>query len=258
MSITERILLYFSKETDQEIADSAKSDWSFGSALSLLESSFPHFDDLVAGKRVVDFGCGGGYQSVALSEKYGSFVLGLDANSKSLAIARDNAKTFGVCPSKLRFESKVCDTLAGSFDVVISQNSFEHFNEPEAILVQMKKLTNEGGKVLITFGPPWFSPYGAHMSFFCKVPWVHVLFSEKAVMRARSHFRNDGAMKYEEVESGLNKMSIAKFERIIESSGLQIDYKDYRCLKGIDVLSRLPGVREFFINQVSVVLSKRV
>lgn len=39
--------------------------------------------------------------------------------------------------------------------------------------------------LLITFGCPWLSPYGSHMHFFTKMPWINVFFSETTVMRVR-------------------------------------------------------------------------
>jgi SAM-dependent methyltransferase len=143
-----------------------------------------------------------------------------------------------------------------SFDVVISQDSFEHFPQPETALNEMSSLLKGAGVILIAFGPPWFAPYGSHMNFFCKVPWLNILFPEKAVMRARSHFRNDGATSYEEVESGLNRMTIAKFESIIATCNLKLTYRKYECSKGMNWLSKVPLVRELFINHVTAVLSR--
>ena len=84
---------------------------------------------------------------------------------------------------------------------------------------------------------------------------MNVLFAEQTFMNVRKRFRTDGATKYEDVESGLNKMSVAKFERIITSSSLKIEFKNHRCIKEINLLARIPFLREFFINQVSVILS---
>ena len=145
--------------------------------------------------------------------------------------------------------------MLNGFDIVISKDSFEHFRNPSMILNKMYRLINGSGKLLITFGPPWLAPYGSHMHYFCKVPWINVLFSEEAVMKVRGRFRSDGAIKYEDVESGLNKMTIAKFEHIIKSGNLKIEYKNYKCVKGINLLSKVPYLREYFINHVSVILS---
>jgi len=95
------------------------------------------------------------------------------------------------------------------------------------------------------------------MQFFTKVPWVNLFFSERTVMSVRSRFRNDGAQHYEQVESGLGKMTVGKFERVLAESGLKADYVRYDCVKRLDVLKVLPRVRELFINNVSCELVLR-
>jgi SAM-dependent methyltransferase len=137
--------------------------------------------------------------------------------------------------------------LFGSFDVVLSHNSFEHFKDPYRILDEMKELLTPDGKLYITFGPLWFSPYGAHMHFFTSIPYVHLIFSEMTVMKARSHYRNDGAMRYHEVEGGLNKMSYNNFNKIITDSEMKIKQKKFHCIKGVNFLSVVPYLREFLL-----------
>lgn len=256
MSIQQFILLSLSRKSESEDYGSSKNEWTIGNSLSLLENSFSNLSDLISGKRVVDFGCGLGYQSIELVQKYNCSVVGIDANKKTLDKAIEHAKTYNIPQSKLSFVDKISESMLNNFDIVISQNSFEHFGNPSMILDEMKSLIDNSGKLLITFGPPWFAPYGSHMHFFCKVPWVNVIFSEKTVLAVRSRFRSDGATKYEDVESGLNKMTIKKFERIIISSNLKIKFKNYRCIKGINLLSKIPFLRELFINHVSVILVK--
>ena len=148
------------------------------------------------------------------------------------------------------------EQFRNSFDIVISQNSIEHFRDPQNILNTMKDLLKPGGRIMIIFGPPWYAPYGSHMHYFTKIPWVNIIFSEKTVMNVRAHFRNDGATKYEDVESGLNKMSVRRFEKIIESSKTKVYSKRYRCVKGLNFLSYAPFLRELFINQIDCVLVK--
>ena len=75
-------------------------------------------------------------------------------------------------------------------------------------------------------------------------------------MAVRRRYRDDGARRYEEVESGLNKMTVGRFERIVASSRLEVDFKRYRCVKNVNFLGAVPLVREFFVNSVSVILIK--
>lgn len=67
-------------------------------------------------------------------------------------------------------------------------------------------------------------------------------------MAVRSRFRDDGAQRYEEVRSGLNRMTLAKVETIIRNSGLRTEYTYYFATKGLPVVDRLPYVREFFVS----------
>lgn len=87
--------------------------------------------------------------------------------------------------------------------------------------------------------------------FFCRLPWINLLFSEKTVMTVRSRYRGDGALRYEDVESGLNKMSLRRFERLLESSRFRIEWIRYRGVKGQDWVRRFPVLRELLTNHVT-------
>ena len=254
MSIGEGILLFISRSQGSADYHCSKNEWTFENACSLLAHEYPHFENLVSGKKIADFGCGAGYQSAALAVRYNSTVVGIDTNQRSLQQAIDFAKSQHIPKERLSFVDRITDQMEGDFDAVISQNSFEHFNDPIMSLDEMKKLIKKTGKILITFGPPWFAPYGSHMHFFCKVPWINILFSEKTVMNVRKIFRNDGAERYEDVESGLSKMTVCKFEKIISSCELEITHKKYSCVKGIDWLAEYRIIRELFINRISVII----
>ena len=255
MEFTERLLLSLSRRPGTSDYEMGRQRWHLDTALSLLSEVFPDFLNSIAGKQILDFGCGAGYQSVALATNKAKHVVGLDTNRRSLAKARHLAEELGV--DHVEFTDKLPGHLAGTFDIVISQNSMEHFDHPDEILDEMIAALNQNGRVLITFGPPWLAPYGAHTHFFTKVPWVNLLFSERTVMNVRTHFRDDGAAKYEEVEGGLNRMTVAKFEQMLSRSDVGIEYCKYDVVRGIDFLARLPLVRELFVNRISCVLSRR-
>ena len=254
MTLGERILLLIAKSPDGDDYCPEEPEWTLENALSLFVQEYSDFESLVTGKHVADFGCGYGYQSIALAMRYDCSGVGIDTNRRSLETAMNLAATNNVLETQLFFVDRITDEMKGRFDVVISQNSFEHFNDPVAILNEMKELLTESGKLLITFGAPWWAPYGSHM-LFTDVPWINLLFSERTVMKVRSRFRHDGAERYEDVESGLNKMTIAGFERLVSSSGMTTEFRRYRCVKGMTLLGKIPILRELFINHVSVVLA---
>jgi SAM-dependent methyltransferase len=221
-------------------------------ALEKAERSFPRFRDSIRGKVVLDYGSGFGYQAIAMVHAGAKHVVGLDimeiAKTTGEKLAAEHGvtdrTTFITCPAELT--SKV--------DVVLSQNSFEHYPDPQRELNTMASMLAAGGRAFICFGPPWYAPRGSHMAYFCRLPWVNVLFPESTVMSVRSQYRDDGAKHYVDVPGGLNMMSIAKWEGLIRSTGLKAEYSHYHAVKNISFLSRIPGLRELMINDVAAVL----
>jgi SAM-dependent methyltransferase len=249
-SAGERVLLLLSR-------DPARSDClheqecALGDALSLLRRVFPDLPYRIAGKSIIDFGCGSGQQAVALVKNGARYVVGVDRNECTLKRARTLAVNENIDTGRIAFLDELGPQLNGRFDLVISQNSMEHFVQPREALNEMRSALKQDGRLLITFGPPWFAPYGSHMYFFTKVPWVNLLFSERTVMNVRSLYRHDGARHYEEVESGLGRMSLSNFERLICESGMKVYFKRYDCVKRLDFLANIPVLRELFVNHIT-------
>ena len=160
---------------------------------------------------VVDFGCGEGNEAIEIAHHGARKVIGLDIQQKFLTVACEKAKVEGVSP--------ICVfgvTTDEKADVIIAIDSFEHFEEPSLILKDMHRLLKPTGCVLAAFGPTWYHPLGGHL--FSIFPWAHLIFTEKALIRWRSDFKTDGATSFGGVAGGLNQMTIARFEQIIEKS----------------------------------------
>ena len=175
----------------------------------------PEIWSAIAGKTVIDFGCGTGREAVTFAQRGAKKVIGVDIQDRLLNQAIQWAQDSGVA-ERCAFV-KATDEKA---DFVLSLDSFEHFDDPLAILCQMSEMLNENGQVWISFGWPWYHPFGGHL--FSVFPWAHLIFTEKALIRWRSDFKTDGATRFHEVEGGLNQMSIARLERTVAASPLEI------------------------------------
>lgn len=221
-------------------------------ALNRLERCFPGFIESISGMKVLDFGCGQGLQAVAMAA-FAREVVGIDKNPDGFSKAQAFARLNGL-EGKLRFDIDLEGGGDGTFDVVVSQDCMEHYSDPAGVLREMASILSEKGKIFITFGPLWFSPYGGHMLFFTRAPWVHLLLPSKIVMIQRSRFTGDLLKNYE--EAGLNKMTMSRFIGIIKKSGLKTVFIKYHWVKKMDFFSRVPFIREFFINQIDCVLEK--
>lgn len=246
MNPLERLLLFLSHE---EAAESSSDD-CFHRVLieKQITDDFPDLLSSLNGRRFVDFGCGLGHQAIVLAQ-HGAEVLALDIDPAFLECGRRLAALEGV-EDRVRFADTPLDSDLGTYDGVLSINSMEHFSEPESVLSSMVSLLKPGGELLVSFNPTWFSPWGAHMHFFTKIPWVHLVFPESVVMAVRARYRDDGAMKYEDVRGGLNRMSVAKYERLLESIGLKTTRLQKIGVKGIGAFGKIPILRELFVPKI--------
>lgn len=203
----------------------------------------------IAGKVIIDFGCGEGDDAVEMAARGAKRVIGIDIREDVLQTARQKARMAGV-QNQCSFVSSTDEPA----DVIVSADAFEHFADPARILWIMGNLLHPAGEVFASFGPTWYHPLGGHL--FSVFPWAHLLFSEKALIRWRSRFKADGATRFGEVAGGLNQMSISRFEELVARSPLQIESIE---LVPIGKLRRFQNrlTREFTTSIVRCHLVKR-
>jgi len=250
---SEKILLLFSNTHCEPDYTELKIN-TIEEGLQVLISTFsPIFLEDIKNKIILDFGCGTGFQVVIMALNGAKFVFGVDIREKVLAEGINLAKKHNAYNS-VEFLTEIGNNFSGHFDIILSQNSFEHYKNPDAVLKLWKRILKPKGKIYMTFGPPWYAPYGSHTHFFTKLPWVNLFFSESIVMKVRKNFRSDGATRYEEVEGGLNKMSVKKFETLIDKSGFTAEDVNYSGVKNMKFLTKLPIIRELFTNHISCII----
>lgn len=254
MTISERVLLQFCKDPSEPDYIGGTARTTVEDALDYLIKTVPDFIDLVRGKQVLDFGCGLGHQAACLASRYGTDVVGLDLPRQNLMDHWTELKERFPLPNLTYTTELPANRL---FDVVYSCGSFEHFSDPVEILNKMRSRLKHDGKLVISFAEPWWSNSGSHMDGFCKLKWVNILFSEKTVMSVRSQYRTDGATRYEEIEGGLNRMSVSKFERIIKESGMKVEWSKLWATRNLPMVTRIPILRELLTSACSVVLVNR-
>ena len=105
----------------------------------------------LAGKRVLDVGCGGGILADAMARK-GAEVLGIDLSSKSLKVAQLHAleaQTAGVSYREVSAEALAAEQ-AGGFDVVTCMEMLEHVPDPGSIVRACAALVKPGGWVFFS------------------------------------------------------------------------------------------------------------
>ena len=119
-------------------------------AINPLRLSFIQGLTSLAGKRVLDVGCGGGILSEAMAAQ-GAEVTGIDMAEASLAVARLHLLESGrqVEYQKITVE-QLADMQPGTFDIVTCLEMLEHVPNPAAIVQGCHDLVKPGGKVFFS------------------------------------------------------------------------------------------------------------
>ena len=104
----------------------------------------------LAGKTVLDVGCGGGILAESIAKK-GAKVTGIDLSEKALKVADLHSLESGVA---VRYELIAAEELAsreaGHYDVVTCMEMLEHVPDPAAIVQACATLVKPGGHVFFS------------------------------------------------------------------------------------------------------------
>jgi len=101
----------------------------------------------IAGKRVVDVGCGGGILAEAMNQR-GASVTGIDMGEMPLEVARLHLLESGL---DVDYRQMTVEALAvaepGTFDVVTCMEMLEHVPDPASVVRACHDLVRPGGHV---------------------------------------------------------------------------------------------------------------
>ena len=104
----------------------------------------------LAGKKLVDVGCGGGILAESMAAR-GADVTGIDMAGSALSVARLHALAAGI---KIEYRQITAEQLAeassGSFDVVTCMELLEHVPDPASLITACAALANPGGQVFFS------------------------------------------------------------------------------------------------------------
>ncbi|WP_455231995.1 bifunctional 2-polyprenyl-6-hydroxyphenol methylase/3-demethylubiquinol 3-O-methyltransferase UbiG [Geopseudomonas aromaticivorans] len=104
----------------------------------------------LAGKRVLDVGCGGGILSESMALR-GATVTAIDMGEAPLAVARLHQLESGV---QVDYRQSTTEALAaempGQFDVVTCLEMLEHVPDPASVIAACQRLVKPGGQVFFS------------------------------------------------------------------------------------------------------------
>lgn len=104
----------------------------------------------LAGKNVLDVGCGGGILSESMAHR-GANVTGIDLGEAPLAVARTHAQEHGVSIDYQHISVEdLADQRAGAYDVVTCMEMLEHVPDPASVIRACSTLVRPGGYVFFS------------------------------------------------------------------------------------------------------------
>ncbi len=247
--------------------------WQYEKGIDTINFYLDNYtkEEMFLNKNVLDFGCGAGGKSLYYASLGATMVTGVDVVPRYEDESRKLAESLGLS-DKFNFvlgDATKMPFQDNTFDTVIMNDFMEHVDEPKAALLEAIRLIKKGGRIYINF-PPYNHPFGAHLSDAINMPWVHVFFSEKTLIKAykelvkdlpdgkdRISFRISTDDNGKEYFSYINKMTIKRFNLILRELGIKpAYYKESALRKIVSPFAKLPILKEFFVKMVVCVVEK--
>ena len=156
----------------------------------------------------------------------------------------------------------------GAFDVVIANDSMEHFSRPAEALAEFARVTRPGGSVFLFF-TPWGSPLASHLYDHIHTPWCHLLYGERLLeqllelsldRRGHDDPAGEAARLIEEYRVSNNRIDVAGYHRMLSGvSSLETVFEQLKPPRFgfLGPLTSIPHLGELFTGTVAAVLRKK-
>jgi SAM-dependent methyltransferase len=225
--------------------------------LELERQLHDHFDVArVAGRVVLDFGCGTGELCAVLARHQPGRLIGMDKSVEATARAVSNAiQKDALRGCAIEF---ICnddqDRLPlddASVDLICCFDVLEHIPDVACVLGEWRRILRRCGRVWIWWSP-WRGPYGHHLESLMPLPWVHLICGERSLFAACARLYDDPAFvprwwdrdpatglkthnKWQTTESFhpfLNRLTRPTFDRLACSAGFSVSRRETHGFSG--------------------------
>lgn len=249
------------------------SQWQYQKGRETIKFylEFTDMDEMFHGKTVVDIGCGAAGKTLYYASLGVKKIYGIEILEKYRAEAEAHAQNLGL---ENRFAFICADAASlpldtGTIDTIIMNDAMEHVDAPEAVLKECLRVLAPGGCLYLNF-PPYYHPFGAHLSDAIGIPWVHLFFGEDTLIEvykdavsglpdgsARIDFRISRDKNGREYFSYINKMTIKRFNRILKALNIQpAYYKEVPLRNVLKPFAKMPVMKEAAVKMVVCVIKR--
>jgi len=221
------------------------------------------------GKTVLELGCGPGNRCIEAVDHGAKRVVGLDTSDADFSIGRrllaEGPPQWSECAT---FFHGTLDSLPPErFDVIISEDTFEHVMDLPDLLDQIRKRLKPRGQLFVGFGPLYHSPEGDH-GWMRDVlpgrrlfpwPWGHLLLEHTAFRRLSIIHGTKVQQTFNWPYLDLNQHTVDEFETIFRASGLTVKYLKTNCVHSIKAklftsFAKIPPLRSYFTLNIFAIL----
>jgi SAM-dependent methyltransferase len=108
------------------------------------------------------------------------------------------------------------------FDLVYSYNSFEHFDDPRAVLRNLVEACRPGGLLYFEFGPLYCGPWGLHAYRTLRMPYPQFLFSPEFTDRQLERLGIEDLGRKRTSLQPLNRWRLSQFRDLWTSCGCEV------------------------------------
>ena len=246
--------------------------WQYNKGVETIKFYLEHTesDAMFKNKDVLDIGCGAGGKSLYYLSLGANSVTGIDVVAKYKDEAYALQSELGLTGFKFYVEDASKMSFPdNSFDTVIMNDAMEHVAKPAEVLNEVYRVLKPGGKLYVNF-PPYNHPFGAHLSDVIGIPWVHLFFSDKTLIKGykklvkdlpdgndRISFRINTDKNGTEYFSYINKMTIKRFKNLISNTNFKNEYYAEIPLRGfLKPFAKLSFTKDCFVKMVVAILTK--
>jgi SAM-dependent methyltransferase len=203
---------------------------------------FEHFPGLdpraaLAGRAVLDLGCGYGGRTVWYAERYApQRIIGIEILPAMVERCRAFAERRA--QAGVSFEVGFAERLEfadDSFDSVLSYDVLEHVQDPARALEEIARVLRPGGEGLFVF-PTYLGARASHLDYVTRLPLLHRVFDPDSTIRAVNELLAAHPGRYgvpaqppaavtpvgRRALPTLNGMSRREAEAFIERAGLEV------------------------------------